>query len=106
MRVEVLNTEEVQEQVMQGPGDVVNMLREMGGLHVATSSPSLSSAGRADSGNARTLYAVPLGWVAVVRRTGRRAWTDANSLRLTWDKSKSSKVLLRLFTAPVRWAAS
>ena len=44
MRVEVLNTEEVQEQVMQGPGDVVNMLREMGGLHVATSSPSLGAA--------------------------------------------------------------
>jgi iron complex outermembrane receptor protein len=45
MRVEVLNTEEVQEQVLQGPGDVVNMLREMGGLHVATSSPSLGAAG-------------------------------------------------------------
>jgi iron complex outermembrane receptor protein len=30
---------------MQGPGDVVNMLREMGGLHVATSSPSLGAAG-------------------------------------------------------------
>jgi iron complex outermembrane receptor protein len=45
MRVEVMNTEEVQEQVMQGPGDVVNMLREMGGLHVATSSPSLGAAG-------------------------------------------------------------
>ena len=44
MRVEVLNTEEVQEQVMQGPGDVVNMLREMGGLHVASSSPSLGAA--------------------------------------------------------------
>src|SRR5262249_32794123 len=45
MRVEVLDTEEVQEQVMQGPGDVVNMLREMGGLHVATTSPSLGAAG-------------------------------------------------------------
>ena len=45
MRVEVLNTEEVQEEVMQGPGDVVNMLREMGGFHVASSSPSLGSAG-------------------------------------------------------------
>ena len=45
MRVEVLNTEEVQEQVMQGPGDVVNMLREMGGLHVTTSSSSLGAAG-------------------------------------------------------------
>src|SRR5258706_5255835 len=44
MRVEVLNAEEVQESVMQGPGDVVNMLREMGGLHVATSSPSLGAA--------------------------------------------------------------
>jgi iron complex outermembrane receptor protein len=44
MRVEVMNTEEVQEQVMQGPGDVVNMLREMGGLHVATTSPSLGAA--------------------------------------------------------------
>ena len=44
MRVEVLNTEEVQEQVMQGPGDVVNLLREMGGLHVASSSPSLGAA--------------------------------------------------------------
>ena len=44
MRVEVLNAEEVQEQMMQGPGDVVNMLREMGGLHVATSSPSLGAA--------------------------------------------------------------
>lgn len=45
MRVEVLSTEEVQEQVMQGPGDVVNLLREMGGLHVATTSPSLGAAG-------------------------------------------------------------
>jgi outer membrane receptor for ferrienterochelin and colicins len=44
MRVEVLNAEEVQEEVMQGPGDVVNMLREMGGLHVASSSPSLGAA--------------------------------------------------------------
>jgi len=44
MRVDVLNAEEVQEQVMQGPGDVVNMLREMGGLHVASSSPSLGAA--------------------------------------------------------------
>jgi len=44
MRVEVMNTEEVQEQVMQGPGDVVNLLREMGGLHVATTSPSLGAA--------------------------------------------------------------
>jgi outer membrane receptor for ferrienterochelin and colicins len=44
MRVEVLNAEEVQEQVMQGPGDVVNLLREMGGLHVASSSPSLGAA--------------------------------------------------------------
>ena len=44
MRVEVLNTEEVQEQVMQGPSDVVNLLREMGGLHVATTSPSLGAA--------------------------------------------------------------
>jgi len=44
MRVEVLNIEEVQEQVMQGPGDVVNLLREMGGLHVATTSPSLGAA--------------------------------------------------------------
>jgi outer membrane receptor for ferrienterochelin and colicins len=44
MRVEVLNTEEVQEQVMQGPGDVVNLLREMGGLHVASSSPSIGAA--------------------------------------------------------------
>src|SRR5262249_38611590 len=44
MRVEVLNAEEVQEQVMQGPGDVVNLLREMGGLHVAISSPSLGAA--------------------------------------------------------------
>src|SRR5262245_44469309 len=45
MRVEVMNMEEVQEQVLQGPGDMVNMLREMGGLHVATSSPSLGAAG-------------------------------------------------------------
>jgi iron complex outermembrane receptor protein len=45
MRVEVLNTEEVQEAVMQGPGNVVNMLREMGGMHVATSSSSLGAAG-------------------------------------------------------------
>src|SRR5262245_46184525 len=44
MRVEVLNAEEVQEQVMQGPGDVVNLLREMGGLHVAITSPSLGAA--------------------------------------------------------------
>src|SRR5262245_17426175 len=45
MRVEVLDTEEVQEQVMQGPGDIVNLLREMGGLHVATTGPSLGAAG-------------------------------------------------------------
>ena len=30
---------------MQGPGDVVNLLREMGGVQVATSSPSLGAAG-------------------------------------------------------------
>jgi iron complex outermembrane receptor protein len=44
-RVEVLDAEEVREETMQAPGDIVNMLSEMGGLHVATSSASLGAAG-------------------------------------------------------------
>jgi iron complex outermembrane receptor protein len=45
MRVDVLDAEEVREETMQAPGDVVNILREMGGLHVTTSGPSLGAAG-------------------------------------------------------------
>jgi outer membrane receptor for ferrienterochelin and colicins len=44
MRVEVLNAEEIQEQVMMTPGDIVMMLNEMGGMRVASSSPSLGAA--------------------------------------------------------------
>src|SRR5207245_7207298 len=44
MRVEVLTAEEIQEQVMLTPGDIVMMLNEMGGVRVASSSPSLGAA--------------------------------------------------------------
>src|SRR5437870_8874416 len=44
MRVEVLSSEEIQEQVMMTPGDIVMMLNEMGGMRVASSSPSLGAA--------------------------------------------------------------
>jgi iron complex outermembrane receptor protein len=44
MRVEVLNAEEIQEKVMMTPGDIVMMLNEMGGMRVASSSPSLGAA--------------------------------------------------------------
>src|SRR5438128_3634735 len=44
MRVEVLTSEEIQEQVMMTPGDIVMMLNEMGGMRVASSSPSLGAA--------------------------------------------------------------
>jgi outer membrane receptor for ferrienterochelin and colicins len=44
MRVEVLSAEEIQEQVMMTPGDIVMMLNEMGGMRVASSSPSLGAA--------------------------------------------------------------
>jgi iron complex outermembrane receptor protein len=44
MRVEVLNADEIQEKVMMTPGDIVMMLNEMGGMRVASSSPSLGAA--------------------------------------------------------------
>lgn len=44
MRVEVLNADEVQEKIMQTPGDIVMMLNELGGMRVASSSPSLGAA--------------------------------------------------------------
>src|SRR5712691_10882536 len=44
MRVEVLSSEEIQEQVMMTPGDIVMMLNEMGGMRVASTSPSLGAA--------------------------------------------------------------
>jgi iron complex outermembrane receptor protein len=43
-RVEVLNPEEVQEQISQRPGDILSMMSEMGGIQVASSSPSLGGA--------------------------------------------------------------
>jgi iron complex outermembrane receptor protein len=44
MRVEVLAPEEVQEQISQRPGDIVSMMSEMGGIRVASTSPSLGAA--------------------------------------------------------------
>jgi outer membrane receptor for ferrienterochelin and colicins len=44
MRVEVLAPEEVQEQISQRPGDIVSMMREMGGIQVASTSSSLGAA--------------------------------------------------------------
>lgn len=44
MRVEVLAPEEVQEQISQRPGDIVSMMGEMGGIQVASTSPSLGAA--------------------------------------------------------------
>lgn len=44
MRVEVLDPEEVQEQISQRPGDIVSMMSEMGGIQVASTSPSLGAA--------------------------------------------------------------
>jgi outer membrane receptor for ferrienterochelin and colicins len=44
MRVEVLAADEVQEQISQRPGDIVSMMSEMGGMQVASSSPSIGAA--------------------------------------------------------------
>lgn len=44
MRVEVLSAEEIAEKIMMTPGDIVMMLNEMGGMRVASSSPSLGAA--------------------------------------------------------------
>jgi iron complex outermembrane receptor protein len=44
MRVEVLSADEIEEKVMMTPGDIVMMLNEMGGMRVASSSPSLGAA--------------------------------------------------------------
>jgi iron complex outermembrane receptor protein len=44
MRVEVLAPDEVQEQISQRPGDIVSMMSEMGGIQVASTSPSLGAA--------------------------------------------------------------
>ena len=43
-RVEVLSADDVQEQISQRPGDIVSMMSEMGGIQVASSSPSLGAA--------------------------------------------------------------
>jgi iron complex outermembrane receptor protein len=44
MRVEVLGREEIEEKMLMTPGDIVMMLNEMGGMRVATTSPSLGAA--------------------------------------------------------------
>jgi iron complex outermembrane receptor protein len=44
MRVEVIDTEEIDEKVMMTPGDIVMLLNEMGGLRVQATSPSLGAA--------------------------------------------------------------
>jgi len=44
MRVEVLDTEEIEEKQLMTPGDIVMMLNEMGGLRVQATSPSLGAA--------------------------------------------------------------
>jgi len=44
MRVEVLDSESVEEKLMMTPGDIVMMLNEMGGLRVQATSPSLGAA--------------------------------------------------------------
>ena len=44
MRVEVLAPDEVQEQISQRPGDLVTLMNEMGGIQVASTSPSLGAA--------------------------------------------------------------
>ncbi len=43
-RVEVIGQEELEEETMMTPGDIVMMLNEMGGLRVQTTSPSLGAA--------------------------------------------------------------
>ena len=43
-RVEVLDSDELQEETMMTPGDIVMMLNEMAGLHVQTLSPSAGAA--------------------------------------------------------------
>lgn len=44
MRVEIVNTEEIDEKVMMTPGDIVMLLNETGGLRVQATSPSLGAA--------------------------------------------------------------
>jgi outer membrane receptor for ferrienterochelin and colicins len=44
MRVEVIDTGEIDEKVMMTPGDIVMLLNEMGGLRVQATSPSLGAA--------------------------------------------------------------
>jgi outer membrane receptor for ferrienterochelin and colicins len=44
MRVEVLAREEIEEQMLMTPGDIVMMLNEMGGMRVQATSPSLGAA--------------------------------------------------------------
>ena len=43
-RVEVISQEEIEEESMMTPGNIVMMLNEMGGLRVQTTSPSLGAA--------------------------------------------------------------
>ena len=44
MRVESLEREEIEEKMLMTPGDIVMMLKEMGGMRVQTTSPSLGAA--------------------------------------------------------------
>ena len=44
LHVEVLQQEEIEEEVMMKPGDMVMLLNEMGGMRVQTTSPSLGAA--------------------------------------------------------------
>lgn len=45
VRVEVLDTEEIEEKQLMSPGDVVMMLNETGGVRVQTTNPALGGAG-------------------------------------------------------------
>lgn len=45
VRVEVLDTEEIEEKQLMTPGDIVMMLNETGGVRVQTSNPALGGAG-------------------------------------------------------------
>jgi iron complex outermembrane receptor protein len=44
IRVEVIQQEDIEEELMMKPGDIVMMLNEMGGLRVQQTSPSLGAA--------------------------------------------------------------
>jgi outer membrane receptor for ferrienterochelin and colicins len=71
-RVEVLAREEIEEKMLMTPGDITMMLKEMGGMRVQTTSPSLGAASVSHSGNAGALHALSIGWLAAFRPAGRR----------------------------------